>query len=419
MSDTVGDRYALRLLKMLEDWIAPELTSSDAQAQYELVRRSLARLALQPREYDNLAETSASGAPVRSRQEEFESIDRGEAHLQALLSRQSRSNSAAAPSLSGAQIEGWLREHGEPDAVVKSFRPLAGGRSKQTILVELEAVRNLPRQVIIRRDGNLVTGTTVADEYALLIALSDRGLAVPRPYRLVTDPSLHTPLMFMQRVSGKVFGDVFTPPENSAHIIGLARMFGKMAGIPADDIVRHMNPTTQRKTIDFYLSEVADFHRDWAENGRTASPTVEYALRWLTDNAHRLSPQTGLVHGDPSFHNVLFEGDRLAAFLDWEVSTIGHPAEDLGSVKTCVSRGFAWGDFMAAYRDAGGYELDPAEVDWFALYTSLWNIRLLHHCRTAFENGITDDPGIMEATLSYLPRFMQRLSLAVRAVSEG
>ena len=64
--------------------------------------------------------------------------------------------------------------------------------------------------------------------------------------------------------------------------------------------------------------------------------------------------QQALVHGDYNFHNLLFDGDRLSAVLDWELSHVGHPAEDLGYIKQTAEQSVAWEDFMAAYRDEGG-----------------------------------------------------------------
>jgi aminoglycoside phosphotransferase (APT) family kinase protein len=60
-------------------------------------------------------------------------------------------------------------------------------------------------------------------------------------------------------------------------------------------------------------------------------PGVERVARWLDDNR----PQTfeaGIIHGDFHLANVLFanDGPRLAAVVDWELSTIGDPLLDLG-----------------------------------------------------------------------------------------
>eukprot|EP00903_Cladosiphon_okamuranus_P003398 g3396.t1 len=62
-------------------------------------------------------------------------------------------------------------------------------------------------------------------------------------------------------------------------------------------------------------------------------PDVEQIVTWL--DAHR--PDTfkpGIIHGDCHLANCMFEtdGPELAAFVDWELSTIGDPLIDVGWV---------------------------------------------------------------------------------------
>jgi aminoglycoside phosphotransferase (APT) family kinase protein len=59
-------------------------------------------------------------------------------------------------------------------------------------------------------------------------------------------------------------------------------------------------------------------------------PGLEQAASWLRGNRPR-SWQPGLMHGDYQFHNVMYEhgAPRLAAIVDWELSTIGDPLLDL------------------------------------------------------------------------------------------
>ena len=74
-------------------------------------------------------------------------------------------------------------------------------------------------------------------------------------------------------------------------------------------------------------------------------PGLDYVADWLRANTP-VSPRMGVIHGDYSFANVLFaHGDdpRLAAIIDWELSTVGDPLLDLGwTVYSFMSRdGFA------------------------------------------------------------------------------
>ncbi|HEX3514739.1 MAG TPA: phosphotransferase family protein [Trebonia sp.] len=60
-------------------------------------------------------------------------------------------------------------------------------------------------------------------------------------------------------------------------------------------------------------------------------PGLEDAAAWLRDN-RPASWSPGVMHGDYQFHNVMYAHDapaRLAAIVDWELSTVGDPLVDL------------------------------------------------------------------------------------------
>jgi aminoglycoside phosphotransferase (APT) family kinase protein len=61
-------------------------------------------------------------------------------------------------------------------------------------------------------------------------------------------------------------------------------------------------------------------------------PGLDEAAAWLETHAPR-SWEPGIMHGDYSFANVMFRHGapgRLAAIVDWEMTTIGDPLLDLG-----------------------------------------------------------------------------------------
>ena len=61
-------------------------------------------------------------------------------------------------------------------------------------------------------------------------------------------------------------------------------------------------------------------------------PGLDEAAEWLRRNPPR-HYEPGIMHGDYQFANVMFEHGapaRLAAVIDWEMTTIGDPLLDLG-----------------------------------------------------------------------------------------
>jgi aminoglycoside phosphotransferase (APT) family kinase protein len=64
-------------------------------------------------------------------------------------------------------------------------------------------------------------------------------------------------------------------------------------------------------------------------------PHVDRVGRWLDDNRPR-ECRIGILHGDYQFANVMFAPDqpKLAAIVDWELSTLGDPLLDLAWMLT-------------------------------------------------------------------------------------
>jgi aminoglycoside phosphotransferase (APT) family kinase protein len=69
--------------------------------------------------------------------------------------------------------------------------------------------------------------------------------------------------------------------------------------------------------------------------GKPDIPDVDRVGAWLDAN-RPAEAHIGIIHGDYQFANVMFAPDapRLAAIVDWELSTLGDPLLDLGWVLT-------------------------------------------------------------------------------------
>jgi aminoglycoside phosphotransferase (APT) family kinase protein len=55
---------------------------------------------------------------------------------------------------------------------------------------------------------------------------------------------------------------------------------------------------------------------------------LDALARWLSGHLPA-SEERRIVHGDYGFHNLLVDGDRVVAVLDWELATVGDPLADL------------------------------------------------------------------------------------------
>lgn len=119
-------------------------------------------------------------------------------------------------------------------------------------------------------------------------------------------------------------------------------------------------------------------HRDYGEH----LPIFSLAYGWLKKNAPRIDSPV-LVHGDFRLGNFLLTRNGITGVLDWELTHLGDPMEDLGWL--CVN---AWRfgrrhrpvagiakrhDFYAAYEKASGKRVDEARARyWELLGTFKW-----------------------------------------------
>jgi len=86
-------------------------------------------------------------------------------------------------AVTAAALERYLQTHprSSREVRVKSVVDIPGGRSKRTILVELERPAHLPPDLVLRMDTGRGVGTSVSDEFPLLDRVARRGLPVPEP----------------------------------------------------------------------------------------------------------------------------------------------------------------------------------------------------------------------------------------------
>ena len=102
-------------------------------------------------------------------------------------------------------------------------------------------------------------------------------------------------------------------------------------------------------------------------------PELVYLFAWLRRRPPR-ARRISVVHGDLRFGNLLYDGDRLTALLDWEMVHLGDPVEDLGWVYRALwspERAVPFDAFLAAYAEAGGDVPDPEHLRWYQVFAEV------------------------------------------------
>ena len=284
-------------------------------------------------------------------------------------------------------LQSYLRDHGFEDATVASLRELSGGASCRVFAFELHA-GDEQRTLVLRLDA--VGGGTQGsrrEEFALLAAAKRAGVTVPAVLVAGGEhDGLGGAFFVMDLAPGEALARRLLRDDHYAvarvalprqlgcelartHEIDLAHPdLAFLAGrAPAGDDPRRF----ALAEVDRYEQILGAFSAD------QPYPLLKLVGRWLARHAPAVTRPV-LVHGDFRVGNVMFDEAGLTAVLDWELSHIGDPVEDLGWL--CV-RTWRFGndhlaagglcsreDLVAFHEEAGGVPCDPAALRWWELF---------------------------------------------------
>jgi aminoglycoside phosphotransferase (APT) family kinase protein len=251
---------------------------------------------------------------------------------------------------------------------------IPGGASRETWLADGDAGR-----WVLRRDPRgSVSLVPMGDEYALIRAAAEAGVAVPEPLGFEPDGGrFGSPGLLMAHVEGtSVAPRILRKPEfEDARASLPGQLAGSLARIHAVDPAE-LDGVLPASPGDPAVAQVDEWERQLDEIGEPL-PAVELGLRWLRANAPEPADPR-LVHGDFRLGNFIVDEGGLAAVIDWELAHLGDPAEDIGWL--CI-RSWRFGnddlpvagvgrldDFIAAYEAAGGAPVDRDRVRYWQVF---------------------------------------------------
>ncbi|WP_369201536.1 phosphotransferase family protein [Streptomyces sp. PU-14G] len=211
-----------------------------------------------------------------------------------------------------------------------SAEVIQGGRSNLTYRVTDGVGRWVVRRPPLGHV--LATAHDMAREHRVISALRDTPVPVPGTVLLCEDPDvLGAPFYVMEHVEG-------TPYRTAGQLapLGPERTREVVLALPETLVALHSVDPEAVGLGDFGRPEgfLERQLRRWGKQ-LEASRSRELAgideLHGALGAALPASPAPTVVHGDFRLDNVLVDADdRVAAVLDWEMSTLGDPLTDLG-----------------------------------------------------------------------------------------
>jgi len=265
---------------------------------------------------------------------------------------------------------------------VGDLRRLSGGASRETWSFDLVVEGGPTLALVLRRDPGTVAGWSErSTEYALLAAAGAAGVPVPAVRHLLRPEDGIGEGFVMDRIDGETIPRRILRDDDFAsareHLAGqCGRIAARIHAVDPGGLP-HLPVQDGAAQVAFYRNALDTFGEP--------HPAFELGLRWLDRHAPPPPATPVLVHGDLRNGNFIVGPEGIRAVLDWELSHLGDPVEDLGWL--CV-RAWRFGiderlvggfgdlpDLLAAYTAAGGAPVAEDTLRWWvALGTLKWGI---------------------------------------------
>jgi aminoglycoside phosphotransferase (APT) family kinase protein len=323
------------------------------------------------------------------------------------------------PGLPAAAADAWLRRELPELAQDGPWQAeiISGGLSNITYRLRLAG-----GTVILRRPplGHLLPRAhDVAREHRVLAALAGTPVPVPAPLALCTDPGVLGAPFYL---TPEVAGEVLRTAEDTARLDPRTRGQLSESLIAALVALHAVDPDAVGlgdfgRRSGYSERQLRTWGAQWERSRTRALPDMETLLAALADRVPA-EQTSGIVHGDYRFDNTIVRLDgppRVAAVLDWELSTLGDPLADLGLTLTYwhdvgdalraevpVAAGVtAWPGFPSSAAVAQRYaELSGRDLGDLGFYRALGAMKLaviLEGVHARFLSGTTVSDGYERA----------------------
>lgn len=252
------------------------------------------------------------------------------------------------------RLEAWLSGNVSGYSGRPRLERISGGQSNPTFRLFSPSMNLVLRSKPI--GPTLPSAHAVDREYRVLRALRDTDVPVPTVRALCDDQSvIGTMFYVMDMVPGRVLWDPRLPdqsPEERAAIFD--SMNATIAKIHSTDI-NAVGLADYGRHGAYVERQIARWTKQYRASETEPNPAMEWLMDWLPQNCPPDNP-TRLVHGDYRLDNVLLHPTepRIAAVLDWELSTLGDPIVDFAHhmmswrLSPELFRGLAGVDFAAS-----------------------------------------------------------------------
>ena len=310
-----------------------------------------------------------------------------------------------------------------------SIQQFLGGQSNPTYLIEDDSGSYVLRK---KPPGKLLPSAHAVDrEFRVISALADTNVPVPTARLLCDDESVIGQAFYvMDYVPGRVITERdmpgCSPNERTQMLLSLSAVLGRLHAVD----YREVGLQDFGKPSGYVTRQIARWSQQYEASKLEDFEPMDNVIRWLNEN-NPSDEQAAIAHGDYRLGNVIFhnESPDVAAVLDWELSTIGHPLADLGyylmpyRLSAAASPwGLAGMDLDAlgipsenaaleAYAAAAGMSVTP-RIDYYIVFSMFRLAAILVGVLRRGIDGNASDPRAVERGRTYKDLVDVALSIA-------
>jgi len=265
---------------------------------------------------------------------------------------------------------------------VRAVRAIPEGHSGFTYWVDLEGRRGVLR---LPPPGARIAGPAdIPRQARIMAALHAQGLPVPAIVATSSDPVVDgRPFVLMEAINGeRVEGAIAAGSDPLRLASSAVDVLRRFQAVPCENTgIGGEDPMPLE-------GEVARW--TWLMDRAPAELTGQAPrLAALLVERQPIPRSPVLVHGDYHFGNMLFDGGRVAAVVDWEIAQLGQPLLDL----CCISLSHVSADSVREM-----YGADPDNYRWYLAltyykYAAIFGYNLMLHRR-----GKRPDPSYEQRT---------------------
>lgn len=208
-------------------------------------------------------------------------------------------------------------------------RQYVGGSSNPTYLLSSADGRWVLRK---RPPGNLLNSAHQVDrEHRVMHALRDTDVPVPKMHLFCADESIIGQQFYiMEMIEGRVTRSElpnFSPSERRAIYDDFIRVLAALHTVDhvTVGLEHHGRPG------NYFARQIDRWSKQYRASQTDDVPEMERLIDWMPGHIPSGDDETRVIHGDYRMGNMLIHPTepRIAAVLDWELSTLGHPLGDV------------------------------------------------------------------------------------------